>query len=201
MNHCCTICTRSDGLPINAEESQADTSSIRGSKTTLIPFGRIVFLCNATEVRHLAILSTPVSDAGAYNHPLCLCATRLKAKAKHLPKYITDRKERADPCVPYCLNVRSSRSLLLSEAAQDFALDSSVSRLVCPTIFASTTHLSSQEHAPRENSTLPTLPSAAALLGLGKGKFGRVYIVCTKIEPNTSSPSSVSKSLRSSNPE
>ncbi|KAH8979007.1 hypothetical protein EDB86DRAFT_3148799 [Lactarius hatsudake] len=34
------------------------------------------------------------------NHPLCLCATRLKAKAEHLLKYVTDRKERADPPVP-----------------------------------------------------------------------------------------------------
>ncbi|KAH8977282.1 hypothetical protein EDB86DRAFT_2838091 [Lactarius hatsudake] len=34
------------------------------------------------------------------NHPLRLCTTRLKAKAEHLLKYITDRKERADPPVP-----------------------------------------------------------------------------------------------------
>ncbi|KAH9066066.1 hypothetical protein EDB83DRAFT_2381286 [Lactarius deliciosus] len=34
------------------------------------------------------------------NHPLRLCATRLKSKAEHLLKYITDRKERADPPVP-----------------------------------------------------------------------------------------------------
>lgn len=48
------------------------------------------------------------SDANAQNHPLRLCATRLKAKAEHLLKYITDRKERADPSVPFDLSVPMS---------------------------------------------------------------------------------------------
>ncbi|KAI0312192.1 hypothetical protein OF83DRAFT_1250680 [Amylostereum chailletii] len=34
------------------------------------------------------------------NHPLRLCASRLKLKAERLLKYITDRKERADPPIP-----------------------------------------------------------------------------------------------------
>ncbi|KAI0301716.1 hypothetical protein B0F90DRAFT_1717263 [Multifurca ochricompacta] len=42
------------------------------------------------------------------NHPLRLCATRLKAKAEHLLKYITDRKERADPPVPIDLSSPTS---------------------------------------------------------------------------------------------
>jgi hypothetical protein len=42
------------------------------------------------------------------NHPLRLCAMRLKAKAEYLLKYITDRKERADPPVPIDLSVPSS---------------------------------------------------------------------------------------------
>lgn len=48
------------------------------------------------------------SDANTQNHPLRLCATRLKAKAEHLLKYITDRKERADPSVPLDLSVPMS---------------------------------------------------------------------------------------------
>ncbi|KAI9441880.1 hypothetical protein H4582DRAFT_1421945 [Lactarius indigo] len=44
------------------------------------------------------------------NHPLRLCATRLKAKAEHLLKYITDRKERADPPVPVDLSGRRAPS-------------------------------------------------------------------------------------------
>ena len=44
------------------------------------------------------------------NHPLRLCATRLKAKAEHLLKYITDRKERADPPVPVDLAGRRTSS-------------------------------------------------------------------------------------------
>ncbi|KAI9452359.1 hypothetical protein BJY52DRAFT_1124430, partial [Lactarius psammicola] len=44
------------------------------------------------------------------NHPLRLCATRLKAKAEHLLKYITDRKERADPPVPLDLSGRRALS-------------------------------------------------------------------------------------------
>jgi len=48
------------------------------------------------------------SDANTQNHPLRLCATRLKAKAEHLLKYITDRKERADPSVPLDLTVPMS---------------------------------------------------------------------------------------------
>ncbi|KAF8260333.1 hypothetical protein EI94DRAFT_1748778 [Lactarius quietus] len=44
------------------------------------------------------------------NHPLRLCATRLKAKAEHLLKYITDRKERADPPVPIDLSGRRTLS-------------------------------------------------------------------------------------------
>ncbi|KAI0264096.1 hypothetical protein BC834DRAFT_883527 [Gloeopeniophorella convolvens] len=39
------------------------------------------------------------------NHPLRQCATRLKVKAEHLLKYITDRKERADPPLPADLSV------------------------------------------------------------------------------------------------
>ncbi|KAI9507752.1 hypothetical protein F5148DRAFT_1202423 [Russula earlei] len=42
------------------------------------------------------------------NHPLRLCAARLKAKAEHLLKYITDRKERADPSVPVDISVPMS---------------------------------------------------------------------------------------------
>lgn len=48
------------------------------------------------------------------NHHLRLCATRLKAKAEHLLKYITDRKERADPCVPFDLSVSMSGRRALS---------------------------------------------------------------------------------------
>ncbi|KAH9020108.1 hypothetical protein EDB84DRAFT_1515737 [Lactarius hengduanensis] len=44
------------------------------------------------------------------NHPLRLCATRLKSKAEHLLKYITDRKERADPPVPIDLSGRRAPS-------------------------------------------------------------------------------------------
>ena len=67
------------------------------------------FLYNATEVRHLVRLasSTPTS---VQNHPLRLCATRLKSKAEHLLKYITDRKERADPPVPIDLSGRRTSS-------------------------------------------------------------------------------------------
>jgi len=39
---------------------------------------------------------------------------RLKAKAEHLLKYITDRKERADPCVPFDLSVSMSGRRALS---------------------------------------------------------------------------------------
>ncbi|KAI0253661.1 hypothetical protein BJV78DRAFT_1152789 [Lactifluus subvellereus] len=42
------------------------------------------------------------------NHPLRLCAIRLRTKAEHLLKYITDRKERADPPVPIDLSVPTS---------------------------------------------------------------------------------------------
>ncbi|TCD67766.1 Transcriptional activator spt7 [Steccherinum ochraceum] len=34
------------------------------------------------------------------NHPLRLCVMRLKAKAERLLKYVTDRKDRADPHIP-----------------------------------------------------------------------------------------------------
>lgn len=54
------------------------------------------------------ITRTRYSDANTQNHPLRLCATRLKAKAEHLLKYITDRKERADPSVPLDLTVPMS---------------------------------------------------------------------------------------------
>jgi hypothetical protein len=50
------------------------------------------------------------------------------------------------------------------EAAQDLALDSSVSRLVCPHYLRPNySPVPPQEHAPRENGTLPTLTSAALL--------------------------------------
>ncbi|KAI0050843.1 hypothetical protein FA95DRAFT_1635331 [Auriscalpium vulgare] len=39
------------------------------------------------------------------NHPLRMCATRLKAKAERLLKPITDRKERADPPIPVDLSL------------------------------------------------------------------------------------------------
>jgi transcriptional activator SPT7 len=48
------------------------------------------------------------SNLDAQNHPLRLCATRLKAKAEHLLKYITDRKERTDPNVPVDLSAPMS---------------------------------------------------------------------------------------------
>ncbi|THH20490.1 hypothetical protein EW146_g882 [Bondarzewia mesenterica] len=40
------------------------------------------------------------------NHPLRLCASRLKVKAEKLLKNITDRKERADPSIPADLSIR-----------------------------------------------------------------------------------------------
>ncbi len=55
------------------------------------------------------LLASSASTTGQ-NHPLRLCATRLKAKAEHLLKYITDRKERADPPVPIDLSGRRAPS-------------------------------------------------------------------------------------------
>jgi transcriptional activator SPT7 len=66
------------------------------------------FQYNAADVRRLSSHPSPLRDANTQNHPLRLCATRLKAKAEHLLKYITDRKERADPSVPVDLSVPSS---------------------------------------------------------------------------------------------
>ncbi|KAI0941499.1 hypothetical protein AcW1_003374 [Taiwanofungus camphoratus] len=40
------------------------------------------------------------------NHPLRVCAKRLKAKAEKLLKHITDWKERADPSIPVDISVR-----------------------------------------------------------------------------------------------
>lgn len=60
-------------------------------------------MCVACRLTH-----SHCSDANTQNHPLRLCATRLKAKAEHLLKYITDRKERADLSVPVDLSVPSS---------------------------------------------------------------------------------------------
>jgi Protein kinase domain len=69
------------------------------------------------------------------------------------------------------------------EAAQELALDSSVSRLVtfCPLPFRSS-------HPPVLSRTRPTrewhLTDFDIGRPLGKGKFGRVYMVRTKVEPN-----------------
>ncbi len=63
------------------------------------------FVYNATEVRDIVPLAS-FAITTTQNHPLRLCATRLKAKAEHLLKYITDRKERTDPPVPVELSGR-----------------------------------------------------------------------------------------------
>ena len=55
----------------------------------------------------LLALSSPTAPQ---DHPLRLCATRLKSKAEYLLKYITDRKERADPPVPIELGGRRTSS-------------------------------------------------------------------------------------------
>ncbi len=73
------------------------TSSGQTVSSTMLP------MCVACRLTH-----PHYSDANTQNHPLRLCATRLKAKAEHLLKYITDRKERADPSVPVDLSVPSS---------------------------------------------------------------------------------------------
>jgi len=68
------------------------------------------------------------------------------------------------------------------EAAQDLALDSSISRSVSvPTIRAPPTHLSLSRTRPTREWHLTDFDIGRPL---GKGKFGRVYMVRTKVEPN-----------------
>lgn len=68
---------------------------------SFISFGRTVFYATPPKcvTRRFHPLPMPRTT------PLRLCATRLKA---HLFKYITDRKERTDPCVPFDLAVSTS---------------------------------------------------------------------------------------------
>ncbi|KAF8999060.1 hypothetical protein BDQ17DRAFT_1427970 [Cyathus striatus] len=45
------------------------------------------------------------------NHPLRQCVNRLKLKSERLLKYITDRKDRSDPCIPSLPSLSLSLSL------------------------------------------------------------------------------------------
>ena len=63
------------------------------------------FTYNATEVCLRCFVVCSIAHM-TQNHPLRLCASRLKVKAERLLRNITDRKERADPSIPTDLLVR-----------------------------------------------------------------------------------------------
>ena len=61
------------------------------------------FTYNSTEVRRGRPLRRPnpgLTGSDTKNHPLRLCAMRLKAKADRLLRNITDRRDRLDPIIP-----------------------------------------------------------------------------------------------------